>query len=121
VTTNFPENTENLLIAPLLLLPLVENCFKHGTSRMIDQPWINIYSEIKGNKLCIKLLNSKPHKSLSSNHNTGIGLSSIRKSLELIYPNKFDLKVIQEDDLFAVILKLELQTISSSKSYEQII
>jgi len=35
-------NTKDACIAPLLLLPFIENCFKHGTSQMLDQPWVSL-------------------------------------------------------------------------------
>src|SRR5882762_10183122 len=84
IHSRLPENTDNVLIAPLLLLPLIENCFKHGTSKMLDQPWINIQADLKENMLDIKLINGKPdHDAPDKTHN-GIGLSNVRKRLELL-------------------------------------
>jgi LytS/YehU family sensor histidine kinase len=45
---DLPENTFDLQIAPLLLLPLVENCFKHGTSHVLENPWINMQIRLQG-------------------------------------------------------------------------
>src|SRR5882762_1881646 len=67
IHSRLPENTDNVLIAPLLLLPLIENCFKHGTSKMLDQPWINVQADLKGNILSIKLINGKPNHVESHN------------------------------------------------------
>jgi LytS/YehU family sensor histidine kinase len=116
----FPENTDNLLIAPLLLVPLIENCFKHGTSKMLDQPWINIQADLKGNMLSIKLINGKPDHVESNGAHNGIGLSNVKKRLELLYPGKYDLKILPEDDLFVVALKIELHTISSLQANGQV-
>jgi hypothetical protein len=115
----FPENTDRLLIAPLLLVPLIENCFKHGTSKVLDQPWINIQADLKENILNVKLINSKPNHVESDGVHNGIGLSNVRKRLELLYPGKYDLKILPEANLFVVALKLELHTISSLQSYGQ--
>jgi hypothetical protein len=115
-----PENTDRLMIAPLLLLPLIENCFKHGASKMMDNSWINIQAEVKENILNIKLINGKPDHVPSDKVHNGIGLSNVRKRLELLYPNKHDLKILLEADLFVVALKLELQTAPLLKQIEQI-
>ena len=122
VSIQFPEISDDYLIVPLLLLPLVENCFKHGTSKMLDHhPWINIQAELKENLLYIKLINSKPDNipSESGGIHEGIGLSNIKKRLELMYPNKYNLEILEETDLFVVVLKVELHMKSSSESYEQ--
>jgi len=112
----FPEKADNLLIAPLLLIPLIENCFKHGTSKVLDQPWINVQADLKENILNFKLINSKPNHVESSRAHNGIGLSNVRKRLELLYPGKYDLKILPEADLFVVALKLELHSTPSQQS-----
>jgi LytS/YehU family sensor histidine kinase len=119
VQIRLPERTDTLLIAPLLLVPLIENCFKHGTSNVLDQPWINIQADLKENILNIKLINSKPNHVESVKAHHGIGLSNVRKRLELLYPGKYDLKILPEANLFVVALKLELHTLSPLQSNGQ--
>jgi hypothetical protein len=106
----FPATTKEWLIAPLLLLPLVENCFKHGSSKLLDQPWIKIEAELKENILFVKLINGKPAgESVSDDFNYGIGLTNVQKRLDFLYPGKHELKIIAEPGVFIVNLKLELE------------
>ena len=97
-------------IAPLLLLPLVENCFKHGTSKVIEQPWINITTELSENVLAVKLINGKPLNAGVNGYAEGIGLSNVKKRLNLLYPGKHELVIIAEEEVFIVQLKLSLET-----------
>ena len=53
-------NPQNKLIVPLLLIPFVENSFKHGASKMLNYPWIKLYIENKENLLLFELSNNKP-------------------------------------------------------------
>ncbi|WP_207511191.1 sensor histidine kinase [Longitalea luteola] len=107
VHVDLPDNTDNLGIAPLLLLPLVENCFKHGTSHMIEQPWLNLEVHIENNRMYVKLLNGKSN---TVNHNNckGIGISNVRKRLDLLYPGKHAFTITDEEDVFIVDLWLAL-------------
>jgi LytS/YehU family sensor histidine kinase len=102
------DKAEGYNIAPLLLLPLVENCFKHGTSQVIEQPWINITTELKENIFAIKLINGKPVGNGMNNFTEGIGLSNVKKRLNLLYPGRHELVVIAEGEVFIVQLKLNL-------------
>lgn len=111
VNTKLPENANHHLISPLLLLPLIENCFKHGTSKVLDQPWINIQAELKENILNIKLMNSKPEFVTYGNEHTGIGLRNVKKRLELLYAGKYELKIIPAADIFVLMLRLELSEV----------
>ncbi|GGB02696.1 sensor histidine kinase [Puia dinghuensis] len=110
LTAHLPVDSDHYTIAPLLLLPLVENCFKHGTSRVIEQPWIRIDAELKDDWLFVKLINGRPTGEGGDNFTEGIGLSNVRKRLQLLYPNKHELSIISEQDLFIVNFKVELQT-----------
>ncbi|QHT71962.1 histidine kinase [Rhodocytophaga rosea] len=104
-------------IAPLLLLPLVENAFKHGASRELTQAWINIDLYLKTDKLKFKVSNSIPDKDLPGNEELnerasektdGIGLSNIKKRLEILYPSAHRLRVFREEDMFLAILEVDL-------------
>ncbi|MDJ1469016.1 histidine kinase [Cytophagaceae bacterium DM2B3-1] len=106
----------NQEIAPLLLMPLVENAFKHGASQEMTQAWINIDLQVKSNKLKFKVSNSIPDKdlmrSVESNdilvEKDGIGLANIQKRLEIIYPSAHRLRVFEEEDMFLAILEVDL-------------
>ena len=108
INLNLPEQTDGLYIAPLLLLPFVENCFKHGTSHMLEQPWITFSITIEEARMSMKLVNGKA-ADVASNHSAhGIGIANVRKRLQLLYPQKHQLKITAAEDLFIVDLKLKL-------------
>lgn len=109
---SFPVNATDKEIAPLLILPLVENCFKHGASKMIKKPWINIKSELIDNRFNITLMNGKKDIPSSKNVRSGTGLENVKRRLELIYPNRYNLVVNDEVDAFVVRLELELDKLS---------
>ena len=100
-------NTENKMITPLLLIPFVENCFKHGASIMRGQQWINLKIDIKNNQLDFQVSNSKPAQTISGNKK-GIGLSNVQKRLQLLYPGKYYLKTESTNDTFNVHLQVDL-------------
>ena len=104
-----PEKTNDLYIAPLLLLPLIENCFKHGTSNVLDQPWISLHIDIFDNQMQMKLLNGKTNEVRESLNSTGIGIQNVRKRLELLYPGKHDFSITNDEEVFIVNLKIELE------------
>jgi uncharacterized membrane-anchored protein YhcB (DUF1043 family) len=109
LNVDIPDHTENLTIAPLLLLPFVENAFKHGSSHIIDQPWISLSVTIDEKIMRLKVVNGKAstHARPVPGHG-GIGISNVRKRLDLIYPNRHVLDITDEEDVFIVNLKIEL-------------
>ena len=104
-----PEDTDGFYIAPLLLLPLVENCFKHGTSNMLEQPWINLQITMQGKQMQMKLLNGKVNTTQTKKSQEGIGLKNVQKRLSLLYAGKYELTITNEEEVFIVNLKLELE------------
>jgi hypothetical protein len=101
-------NAADKMISPLLLIPFLENSFKHGTSRMLTHPWVNLDIVIEEYTLLFKLFNSKPG-SVSENLATkGIGLSNVQKRLALLYPGTYSLNISEDDMSFNVSLKLQL-------------
>jgi LytS/YehU family sensor histidine kinase len=109
-----PEKTEGYLIAPLLLLPLVENCFKHGASQMLEHPWVALTIALEGGEMKMKLVNGKTETFRSTA--SGIGISNVRTRLDLLYPGRHQFRVTQTEDTFVVHLKLLLDMVSIKKA-----
>lgn len=76
--------TEGKMLAPMLLIPFVENAFKHGVSHSEEAP-INFLLEIKGQHLYFRSKN-KIFKNQAKDKTGGIGLQNVRRRLELLYP-----------------------------------
>jgi len=100
---------ENKVIAPLLMIPFVENSFKHGTSQMLQRPWIKLEITTVGNQLFLKLSNSKPSLAQVNKQNKGIGLLNVKKRLQLLYPGKHQLDVSETEDMFTVNMQILLE------------
>jgi len=120
VQIDFPSETGNLVIAPLLLLPFVENCFKHGASNMLDQPWISLQVIVDNRVMKMKLVNGKANDYKPLKSSNGIGISNVKKRLELIYPEKYILDIQEEDEVYIVNLKLNLEKGKVMKENKQL-
>jgi len=97
------------MIPPLLLIPLVENSFKHGTSKMLDQPWVNLNITIKEQSLYFLLSNSRPDEIILPQHNVHIGLNNVKKRLQLLYPAAHELNISESEKSFEVFMKIRLE------------
>ena len=100
---------ENRFIAPLLMIPFVENSFKHGTSQMLQHPWIKLEITTVSNQLFLKLSNSKPSLAQANKQNKGIGLLNVKKRLQLLYPGKHQLDITSTDEMFTVNMQIVLE------------
>lgn len=99
------------MIAPMLILPFVENCFKHGVSEELDESWVNIDLELKRKILTLKVENSKSKNGVSEDrfeYKEGIGLNNVKRRLELLYEETHELEILDERESYLVILKIEL-------------
>lgn len=105
---SLPGNPGNLQIAPLILLPFVENCFKHGASRFLTAPWIHLKIELEGQHLVMKLMNGKDPVHQETRPKSGIGIGNVKKRLDLIYPGRYELDITDEPEVFVVNLRLHL-------------
>jgi hypothetical protein len=96
----------DVFISPLLMLPFLENAFKHGASEQIEKPWLGVDISVANNILKFKIANSK--NEYSSQSTNGIGINNVKKRLEFLYPGKYELKINDEGDFFAVSLMVKL-------------
>ena len=110
IKTEISDNTEGFLIAPLLLLPFLENSFKHGASNDIESPFIELKVHMNDNRLHFYVRNSYRNETGKTNkYKEGIGLKNVRRRLELLYPAKHELEIRQQENVFEVNLIMELK------------
>jgi sensor histidine kinase YesM len=106
-------------IAPMLLLPFVENAFKHGRNAATGQYWINIDIAAENGALifdCENYAENTPSSNEVQDKNRGLGLENVRRRLDLIYPDKYELTIVQPDHVFKVHLKVKLDENTSHYS-----
>jgi len=95
-------------IEPMILIPFVENAFKHGVG-MIEAPVIEISLTVEGKDLSFRVRNKlSPDEADSKDASSGIGLRNVRRRLELLYPGRHQLQAGEQDGWFDVLLSLEL-------------
>lgn len=92
-------------IAPLILIPFVENSFKHGASQDIFSPFIHIQMHIEEDFLNFNIKNS--YSPAKNNATEGIGLKNVQRRLELLYPNTHHLEIFKGSNVFEITLMLE--------------
>lgn len=110
VSVNVFDQIDDLQIAPLLLLPLVENCFKHGVGDSVEKSWVRIDVSREVEKFSVMIENSRDEFIVQIMPNaSGIGLSNVRKRLQLIYPYQHELKIIEGPNSFLVVLKIQIE------------
>ncbi|THU41145.1 histidine kinase [Niastella caeni] len=93
-------------IAPLLLLPLVENAFKHGASESRFDSFIRIHVQLQQGRLTFNIENTKENHTAEEIRDN-IGLGNVRRQLELMY-KEYDLQLQNEPHLFSVRLYINL-------------
>lgn len=108
ISINIEGDIRDRFIAPCLILPFLENAFKHGTSEQIERPWLSVDLSVKDKLLKCKVVNSK--NEVVPFHAHGVGINNIKKRLELLYPGKHELKLADEGAFFVVSFTLELQS-----------
>jgi len=106
VTFNKNINNQNYQIYPMLLLPLIENSFKHGIKGDINHTFIHIDIQQQQNSLIVYIENNYARDSFENRAHSGLGLKNIQQNLDLVYPKQHDLIIDKTDTTFSVTLKL---------------
>ncbi|MTI40499.1 histidine kinase [Fulvivirga lutimaris] len=106
INVNFEVKNEKtgICIAPMLLIPFIENAFKYGVSAQ-EKTTIDISIDTNGTVFNFTIVNKimEDNEAISSNR---IGLENVRKRLEILYPKKYDLDIVQQNGFYQVDLKL---------------
>jgi two-component system, LytTR family, sensor histidine kinase AlgZ len=107
ISVNMEGEIQDKYITPLLMLPFLENAFKHGTSGTLERPWMSVDIAVKDHVLHCKVINSKA-EGMSLQHK-GNGINNVKKRLEYLYPGTHELKLVEEEHFFVVSLSLHLK------------
>jgi two-component system, LytTR family, sensor histidine kinase AlgZ len=106
ISQNITGDLASSRIAPLLLMPFLENAFKHGTSEDLEKPWMSMDIDVQHGVLRCKIVNSKSDsiRKVAS----GIGIENVKKRLNLLYPGNHELIMQDDGDFYSVALSLKL-------------
>ncbi len=108
---NFNHDIEDMKqsLPPLLLIPLVENAFKHGASETRFNPFIEIHISVKNRKLEMVVKNTAEDIAPGSKIKENIGITNLRKQLELLYKD-YKLDFLTNENFFTAVLKINLSS-----------
>jgi two-component system LytT family sensor kinase len=106
IVLNVTGDVNGQVIAPLLLLPLVENAMKHGVSKQNGNAWLHGDLYVSKSSVKLNIENSKPYIAGPTGKG-GIGLDNLRKRLELLYPLKHTFRTEDRGNSYLVNLEIE--------------
>ncbi|CAN5306270.1 hypothetical protein BH20BAC1_BH20BAC1_16410 [soil metagenome] len=109
LVSNLEKTDSKLLIAPMLLIPFVENAFKHGTG-LKEKGEINIELHSQAHKIEFIVTNRFDNRgNETKDKDSGIGLQNVKRRLDLLYPERHSLQMRNQNNYFTVILRLNLK------------
>ncbi len=96
-------------IAPLFFIPFLENSFKHGLNHELVDGFVHINLNVEENSVHLNIKNSKPEAMpmAASKRSSGFGLANVRQRLNMIYPDKHELKVVVGPQAYHMDLYIE--------------
>jgi len=108
VQVDLQADNEHYQIEPMLLIPFVENAFKHGTT-LLEDPMININLQAEKNLLNFSVENRYNGMTVEEKDKTsGIGLANVKRRLQLLYNDAYKLNISNHDHLFTITLQIQL-------------
>ena len=109
VKFDYSEHLSSVNIAPMILIPFVENAFKHGVA-IAKRSAINLSLKVNNNHILFSCINDV-HRDATKIENEagGIGLENVRRRLDLIYPDMHDLVIVEDENCFSCSLKITIK------------
>lgn len=108
IVFDHPQGLPEMMLEPMLLIPLVENAFKHGVN-VIREPAVIIGLVLNDGELQVNISNRyKEPPSGQDRHNSGIGIANLQRRLNLLYPGAHELQFLKEDGWFKACLHINL-------------
>ena len=107
ISLDVPEVLPDSMLPPLLLVIFVENAFKHGISYR-TKSFVEISLQPHGDRLLFSCRNSRPEIKHDENMKGGVGLSNVRRRLDLLFPGNYTLDIKEQEDTYTVHLDIPL-------------
>lgn len=107
IKREFSVMNSNMLIAPMLLIPFVENTFKHSNIDRSEEAFIEMKLDVTTDKITFVISNSFSEFKIEKDSVGGIGLDNVKKRLNILYPNRHILNISQQTGVFSVELILK--------------
>ena len=107
ISLDVPEVLPDSMLPPLLLVIFVENAFKHGISYR-TKSFVEISLQPHGDRLLFSCRNSRQQKPQDENMKGGVGLSNVRRRLDLLFPGNYTLDIKEQEDTYTVCLDIPL-------------
>jgi LytS/YehU family sensor histidine kinase len=104
---NFEGINKDFYIAPMLFISFIENSFKYSKIEEYIDAYVKINLKMDDNFMKLEIINSIPHQGRSLGGN-GLGINNVRQRLDLLYLNRYDLDINDEDNEFTVNLEITL-------------
>jgi LytS/YehU family sensor histidine kinase len=108
IAVNIGQNVKGFSITPLLLVPLVENAFKHISHHADTKNFVHVDLQRMNGTFTFTVENSKDDHQRSTEPRGGIGLTNVKRRLELLYPGKHELSINNSESKFKVALNIHL-------------
>ena len=108
ISFKVPDQLYSYRIEPLLLIPFLENAFKHISHHQSEPNTVSVELDVKDDILYYSVQNTKEQISGSTEKPGGIGLNNVKRRLELLYPGKYELVATDQGDKYLIYLKLDI-------------
>jgi len=109
IQLNLPKTMNGQKIAPLILMPFVENAFKHGLNATDENGFFRLDLNLEADQLLFSLTNSKPKRStVQSENSSQLGLANVKRRLDILYPQRHALDIVDAPTSYTVQLTITL-------------
>lgn len=108
IKDNITNYKDDYFVVPLILFPFIENAFKHGPEQSSHEAWVHLDLKIEDNVLELQVSNSLSKRKNTKRTVGGVGITNVKKRLELNYKDNYKLDTLVSEDRYRVSLKIEL-------------
>lgn len=108
ITTNFKVMNPSIRVAPMLFIPFMENALKHSNIEKIDGSFIRIQIFADLSEIKFDIENTVPSEPSTKDDVGGIGIENVKRRLDILYPENYNLEIHETDKTFKVKLKINI-------------